>query len=479
MMIRMAGKLFLLGSLFAWGATFAAAQQPLKPLPLVAITRVTVIGGAGAAPQPDQTVLIRGNRIGAVGKRAKIKIPAGARVIDGRGKFLIPGLWDSHVHLGLTGASSLLLFIANGVTGVRDMAGNPSELNLWRRQIAAGTQIGPRIKMAGPALESDQFLQILPKVDEAFHLRLTPEILPTRIGISTPDDARRAVDQLAGMVVDFVKFRTMPSPEVYQALADEAKKRGLAFVGHDPEVVDLEAAANAGQRSIEHLPFLSLAKSSEPARAAVFHSFVRNGTWIDPTLVAAVGYRGTPDATVMAIVEDRANRLDPRRKYLSPGLLEFWRAQIVIKQAEDPMDWPALLQQGFADLSAMRNLSVRLVAGSDTGAPLVFPGFSLHEELALLVEKGGLTPGEALHAATLETARMLAIEKDIGTVEPGKLADLVLLDGDPLLDIHNTRRISAVLTDGRVLDRSALDALLERAAASAAQEPLASPPQHH
>ncbi len=207
-----------------------------------------------------------------------------ARVIDGRGKYLIQGLWDSHVHLSLTGKSSLPLFIANGVTGVRDMAGNTAELRDWQRQIAAGALIGPRIKMAGPAVESEKFLQILPKVDQMFNLHLTAEILPTRIGITTPDDARRAVDRLADLDVDLsVKIRTMPSAEAYLALANEAKKRGIAFAGHEPEVVDLETASNSGQRGLEHLPFMSLVKASEAKRSATFRAFVHNGTWIDPT----------------------------------------------------------------------------------------------------------------------------------------------------------------------------------------------------
>jgi imidazolonepropionase-like amidohydrolase len=478
--IRNALKLVLLGVLSALGAEFAGAQQSDSQVPaLVAITHITVIDGTNAAPQADQTILIRGNKISAVGKSAKVKVPAGARVIDGRGKYLIPGLWDSHVHLGLTGESSLLLFIANGVTSVRDMAGDAAELKVWRQQIAAGARIGPRIKMAGPAVESEKFLQILPKVDQMLGLRLSAEILPTRIGISTPEDARQAVGRLADMAVDFVKFRTMASPEAYLALADEAKKRGLAFVGHEPEVVDLEAASSAGQRSIEHLPFMSLEKASEAQRGTAFRAFVHNGTWIDPTLVAAVGYRGTPNDKVMAVIEDKTNQLDPRRKYLSPSLLEFWRAQMVLKQVEDPMDWPALVQQGFADLSAMHKLGVRILAGSDTGAPLVYPGFSLHEELALLVDKGGLTAREALSDSTIEPARTLGLEKEIGTVEPGKLADLVLLNRDPLQDIRNTQQITAVIADGKVFDRAALDALLEKAASSAAQERKATQSQDH
>jgi len=172
----------------------------------------------------------------------------------------------------------------------------------------------------------------------------------------------------------------------------------------------------------------------------------------------------------MSIVDDKSNSIDPRRKYLSPSLLEFWRAQIVIKQVEDPQDWPSLLRQGFTDVAEMLRLGVPLVAGTDLGVPLVYPGFSLHEELAMFVGKCGFSPAQAIEAATLQPARLTGVEKELGAIQVGKLADLVLLDRDPLLNISNTKAIAAVVADGNLYDRAALDAMLQRVANSMDEE---------
>ena len=449
----------------------AAPQKCVEKSPtVIAITHVVVVQGSASGPMVDQTVLIRGNRIAAVGESSATKLPPGVRMVDGHGKFLIPGLWDSHVHLTAAGESALQLFIANGVTGVRDMVGDPQTLRNWKNRIADGSLVGPRIKMAGFAIESADWLTVIPKVDQMFKLHLSDAILPGRIGVKTTEEAREAVDRIADQAMDFVKFRTMPSRGAFLAMADEAAKRKIWFVGHEPEVVNLAEAASAGQRSIEHLPFMSMAKDSAEARKATFAAFARLGTWVDPTLVAAVGYRGVPDEAVMSVVDDKSNAIDPRRKYLSPSLLEFWRAEIVIKQVEEPQDWPALLQQGFSDLAEMRKLGVPIVAGTDLGAPLVYPGFSLHEELAMLVEKGGFSPAQAIEDSTLQPAKLLGVEKELGTVQPGKLADLVLLDRDPLLNIANTKAIFAVMADGKFYDRAALDAMLQRVATSMEKE---------
>lgn len=436
----------------------------------VAITHVTVIQGPASEPMKDQTVFVRGDRIVALGKNSETKLPPGVRIVNGRNKFLLPGFWDSHVHLTLAGEPVLQLFIANGVTGVRDMVGDPATLRDWKDRITRGSLVGPRIKMAGLAIESADWLTVIPKLDQIFKLHLSDTILQGRIGVKTGEEARNAVDRIADQGMDFVKFRTMPSRDAFLAMAAEAAKRKIRFVGHEPNVVNLAEAASAGQRSIEHLPFMSMVKDSAEARKATFATLARLGTWVDPTLVAAAGYRGVPDEAVLKVVDDKSNALDPRRKYLSPSLLEFWRAQIVIKQVEEPQDWPALRQQGFSDLAEMRKLGVPVVVGTDLGAPLVYPGFSLHEELALLVQKGGFSPAQAIEDSTLQPAKLLGLENDLGTVQPGKLADLVLLDRDPLLDIANTKAIVAVIADGKFYDRPALDAMLQRVAVAMEEE---------
>ena len=461
-------KLVLLAvAVFTAGLPLAAQKKPPGRTAAVAITHVTLIDGTGAAAQPDMTVVVRGDRIVEIRKSARKIVSRGTILVDGRGKYLIPGLIDSHVHLDETGESSLALFVANGVTGVRDMGGDFAKLQAWRKRIADGALVGPRIKTAGLILESERFLQILPKVDELLGVKLAARVLPSRIGVSTPEQARQAVNRLAEMGVDFVKFRTVASREVFQAIAEESKKRGLAFTGHEAEVVNLAEASNAGQRSVEHLPLLSLAKASEGARAATFRTLAVNGTWVDATLVAAAGYRGVPDEKTLAVIEDKTNTIDPRRTYVTQELLEFWRIQVLAKQVEGPLDWPKLLHQGFADLRAMHGMGVKIVAGTDAAAPNVYPGFSLHEELELLVKEGGLTPMEAIQSATLEPARMMGLEKDLGTVAPGKVADLVLLDADPLQDIRNTKQIAAVMMGGRILNKEALVGMLSEAASAA------------
>lgn len=446
------------------GLPLSAQKTPPAKAPAVAITHVTLIDGTGSAAQPDMTVVVRGDRITEVRKSARKIVSRETISVDGRGKYLIPGLLDSHVHLDETGQYSLALFLANGVTTVRDMGGDFAKLQAWRKRIADGSLVGPRIRAAGLILESERFLQILPKVDELLGVKLTERVLPGRIGVSTPEQAKQAVDRLAEMSVDFVKFRTVASHEVFQAIAEESKQRGLAFTGHEPVVESLAEASNAGQRSIEHLPWSSLAKASDGARAATFRTLAVNGTWVDPTFVSTVGYRGVSDEKTLAVIGDKENSIDPRRKYLTRELLEFWRIQILAKQLEGQLDWPKLLQQGFADVRAMHGMGVKIVAGTDAAAPNVYPGFSLHEELEMLVKEGGLTPMEAIQSATLEPARMMGLEKDLGTIAPGKLADLVLLDANPLQDIRNTKQIAAVILGGKLLDRASLERMLNEAA---------------
>src|SRR5262245_11987813 len=352
----------------------ASSAQQRVPVPgsvsSLAILHVTVIDLFGGPPKVDQTVIVRGGQIVRIGKSGHLAVPSGAQRLEARGKYLLPGLWDAHVHLQNSGDYALALLIANGVTGVRDMAGDLKTVRDWRRQIVAGERIGPRIQISGPALESASFLDMLPKVDEMFGLHLSSEILPTRIGVRNPEEARNAVDRLVEMGADFVKFRTISSREIFIAISDETKKRGTSLSGHEPDAVSLSEASSSGLQSIEHLPFLSLERTSDAARIATFETFARNRTWIDPTLVAMIGYRGTPDEEVQKIIADKSNAFDSRRRYVSPKLLEFWRAQMVIKQVESPMDWSVLIKQAYQDLRAMRKAGVHFLSGTDLGAPL-------------------------------------------------------------------------------------------------------------
>jgi len=425
-------------------------------LQLVAITHVTIVDPTGAASTHDMTVVVDRVRIAWVAPSVSANFPPHARVIDGAGKFLIPGLWDMHVHtVAPSGRALLALYIANGVTGVRDMAADWTTLQQWRREIAQGTLVGPRIVASGPYLEGHD--NVIPQIE-----------------VHTADDARRAVDSLSRLGVDFVKVHSAVPRDAFFAAVREARARHLAVAGHLSPGVTVVEASDSGQRSLEHLlgfvnrctPAESVAFAGvDPLRRIVFGActtrdqtpvyerLARNGTWVTPTLAASYEF---------AVLPERAVPADTLSRFISDSLRAY-----LTHIFDAPPDLPSsagvlgrlLFAKRQQTVGALGRAGVRLLAGTDAPMRNSPPGFGLHEELALLVQSG-LSPLAALRAATYEPARYLDALDSLGTIAPGKLADLVLLDGDPLVDIHNTRRIAAVFTRGRVYDRPALDALL-------------------
>jgi imidazolonepropionase-like amidohydrolase len=387
--------------------TRSAAQQSLV------LSDVTVIDGTGAAPRSNSTVIISGDRIAAVVDASVSPLPTGARVIQARGKFLIPGLWDMHVHLT---ANALPPLVAYGVTGVRDMGNILSDVDSWRAQIAAGTRVGPRILRVGPTLNGKAFG-------------------PVHVEIANDAEARAAVRVLKHVGVDAIKIHRALSREAYFALSDEARKLSIPFVGHIPQAVTAQEASDAGQASFEHTETLfeggtPLKREDAPA---LFARFVHNRSAFTPTLV---NYRGSADSA----------NIDP---------------ELLRKYPDLPAGRKRIFNSFLELVGVMNQTGVTLLAGSDLGSKWITPGSSLHEELALLVE-AGLTPMQALQAATLNPARFLRV--DAGTVEPGKIADLVLLDANPIDDIRNTRRIHAVVLRGKLFDRSQLQNFLNTSA---------------
>ncbi|HWT00628.1 MAG TPA: amidohydrolase family protein [Pyrinomonadaceae bacterium] len=426
-----------------------SAQTP-PPKPLV-LTGVTVIDVTGAAqPAAGVTVVIEGGRIREVGLAAKVKVPKGARVVNASGKYLIPGLWDMHVHLSWTKASALPVLVANGVTSVRDLGGRLDELDAWRTEIAAGLRVGPRILRAGPILNGRSFnpLQMVP---------------------GNPDETRGVIRALKYVGVDFIKVHRRMERDSYLAAIDEAKKQGLALVGHIPMTVTPEEASDAGQVTIEHTETLFEGTFSERNKdrklpdairqfrdggeaEKLFARFAKNGTVVTPTLVA-----------FSSIIEayDPALPPNPLKRYVALSYKEEERKRAQTISAEDLAETKATFAELKEVVRLLHKAGVTLMTGSDIAATRV-PGFTLHDELALLVG-AGLTPLEALRAATVTPARVMKKEKDLGTIEAGKLADLVLLDANPLDDIGNARRIRAVIVNGKLLDRAALDRLLAEA----------------
>lgn len=462
----------------ACSTTHSGSNRPPQPDP-IAFNHTAVVDVERGRVLLDQTVVVTGERITAVGPSGSVPIPRKAQVVDARGKYLIPGLWDMHVHLGSTGRSSLALYVANGVTGVRDLGGHFAQVATWRDSIRSRALLGPRIVLAGPIVERAGWLADMRGSARA-RGDTTPEgLLAERIAVETPEDARRAVDSIAALGADFLKLRNDPAPAALAELLRAARARGLSVAAHIPVPITPERLARLEFASIEHGYIgvtggritSALEAATDSTRRAVFQSLAARGVAYTPTLITANAARLTPDSLIRAIAQDTAGRLDPRRRYLAPALAREWLRELATRDSESPIDWLALYTGWARDLTAARDAGVLLLAGSDPGAPMVFPGFSLHDELMALVQDGGLLPVDALRAATLNPARFLGSTDSLGAVEPGKLADLVLLDANPLENINNTRQIRAVVRNGRYLDRAALDRLLSETEAVVKAQP--------
>ena len=477
-------SLKILAPLFLLPILLVAQSKQNSTRPLV-LAHVTVIDATGAAASSDMTVVIAGGHITALGKSEKTKVPKDAAVVDATGKFLIPGLWDMHAHL--TYKEFLALFVANGVTGVREMGGDPNEfehLKQWRKQIEERSLLGPRIVTAGVIVDG-------------------PKEIGRRssLNVANAIEGREAVDYLKQHGAEFVKVYSMLPREAYFAIADEAKKQGLPFAGHVPASVSAAEASDAGQRSIEHFFGVLTACSTNEAEvwneaaatisksgiavfvgaeiraelkaldtygertaATLFARFVRNGTWQVPTLV---GWR------TLSLPDNSSLANDPRLKYIPRERKEAWKKQLAGLPKSFPAEYAAnkqrLFQRQLELLLEMHRAGVQILAGTDTAGLYEYPGFSLHDELGLFV-KAGLTPMEALQAATRDPARYFGRLDSLGTVEKGKIADLVLLEANPLEDISNTKKIAAVVLGGKLLLKSKLEEMLAAVEAAASKE---------
>ena len=481
MMRRNLTLLFLLSSLFCLASHQAPSAKPRS----LALTHVTLIDTTGGPAKPDMTVVIAGNRIIEVAKSDQIRPPSNTETVNANGKFLIPGLWDMHVHW--YEKDYLPLFIANGVTGTRQMYGAPV-FKQWRKEIEAGELLGPHLLIPSPIVDG-------PK-----------PVWPGSIAVANASEGRQAVIQVKRGGADFVKVYSLLSRDAYFAIADESKKQGIPFEGHVPDSVTLEEASNAGQVSVEHLTGVLAACSSREAELlksaqatveaidagqlptvrysgpefrarqklaletyssqkaeTVFGELKKNHTWQCPTLTVLRS---------MAYSEDPSFANDPRLKYLPRDIVSSWDPKadpfLKNKTAEDWAISKKVFSKDLELVGAMERAGVEILAGTDTLNPYCLPGFSLHDELGLLVQ-AGLTPLQALQAATLNSARFMGRENDLGTVAPGKIADLVLLDANPLEEIGNTRKISAVVFGGKFFSRAALDDMLTKIGALASR----------
>jgi len=446
------------------------------------------------APLPDQTVVIEKKSISNLGPSSAVAIPSGAQILDAHGKFLIPGLADMHIHLTAAGEPDgsrkfiIPLLLANGITSVRDMGGYLESLIPLRKEIEEGKRLGPSIITPGPYLDGSP-----------------PSFQPSLV-VTNQKEADADVHQLVSRGVDFIKVQSILSRDAYFAIAQAAQREHIVFVGHVPDRVSAAEAADAGQHSIEHLTnvlrgcsrdeprlmreqFFITAKQQSPGQSraresrwlhrlldayspesatALIAKFKEKDVWQTPTLVllkndAFPTLDNAADRVSGFVLTNPELEID-RTKFIPSRTLSTWKQsrseQMKFDSPQDSELHAQLLRKSMDLVAQMQKAGVKILAGTDSPAPYVFPGSSLHDELQLLVE-AGLTPFEALQAATKNPAEFLHTEKDSGTIEKGKYADLVLLDANPLENIRYTRKINAVILRGKLLDRPTLDQLLD------------------
>lgn len=449
----------------------------------LAITPVTVVDVTDGSLRTHQTVLVEGKRIAMVGSADEVTLPDDAEVIDGASGYLIPGLWDMHVHTANSTEwveAFFPLFLANGVTGVRDMWHYRKVAEAAEAAVADGELAGPlRVVVAGNLIDGPA------------------RIWPNSLVAFTPEQGEHLVDSLHDAGAPFIKVYSSLTPETYHAIAARARELEIPVAGHIPAGVRAADASDAGHRSVEHFYGVlegcsaeedsilvafgkAMRAAGQPGAAqtvrgafetrhrrtiatqddercrALADRFAGNETWQVPTLVAN---RGDVFAREMAAAGDE------RLRYVPSWVIENdWAPWIPAPDAGPSpyapiLHTPATWERSLEVIEMMAERDVPFLAGSDTPNPWALPGFGLHDELELLVD-AGMTSLQALQAATLNPARFFGRTDELGTVEAGKLADLVLLEADPLKDITNTRLIRAVVADGRVYSRDRLDEIL-------------------
>ena len=444
-----------------------------------ALTNVHVIPMTDERVLRDATVLVKDGRVVAVGPAARVRVPAGVRTIDGRGGFLVPGFADLHAHLysdgevpDEAGPAELGVMLAHGITTVRLMIGTPEQLAL-RARVASGDVVGPQLWVASPQFTNR----------DGENARV----------VTTPDEVRAAVREVKDAGYDFIKITFGITGPLYDALVDEAGRRGIRLIGHVEPAVGVRRAAAAGQQ-LEHLDafFEGMLADTAPMRESLTQYFiyrpdhwasldwfderkldalvrdvVRMKTWIDPTLEIFNRAFSQPlsDSALYALPDWAMIPAGIRGPYMT-SRARYW-SQPVTRERRARF---AEVRNDIVRRLAAAGGADHLLAGSDSPDLLMAYGYAYHRELAHLV-RAGLTPWQALAAGTVNPATYFGARKEWGTIEPGRRADLVLLAANPLEDITNTSRIAAVAVGGRWLERAELDRMIDAGRGAIGGEP--------
>jgi hypothetical protein len=422
-------------------AAFFTSAPVVSQVRRLAITNVNVVDVTSGAVLPTRTVVITGDTITDISDGAA---PAGIEIVQGQGKFLIPGLWDMHAHIQGRERGWLALYVANGVTGIRDMGGDLEPILASRAATASGRVLGPQIIAAGPILDD------------------APGDWPLRMRVRNAEQGRAAVQLLKRRGVDLIKVHNFTPRDAFLAIADEARRQNLPVAGHVPLKMTAEEAIEGGLMNVEHLSKMwmpcSGGREYRPGACAPFFTMLaQREIWQTPTLVA--GHE-------TAVIGTPASTLNPDHvAYANKYLRGMWAGNQSLLPSSDVIQ--ILKAQAQIALTVTRDMA-RAGVGILAGCDALIAGFCVHDELAKMVE-AGMTPLAALQTATLNPARHLGMEETLGTIAVGKRADFVLLDANPLEDIANVRRLHAVMLRGRLLDRGSLDNLLSEAQAAATE----------
>lgn len=436
----------------------------------------------------NQTVIVQGEKILKVVSSNELQLSPKNKIIDGTGKYLMPGLWDAHIHFAYMeelAPSMFDLFLGYGITSVRDTGGEINFVKSWKDKALADPKNAPRVMIAGPLLDG------LPNVYDGSD----PGHPPLSVGLATEDAITKKLNELDSLGVDLLKAYEMLSPEQFTQITKIAKEKGLKITGHVPLSMDVVSASNAGLSSMEHLRNLELSCASNAdelwqqrllllkeekdsaggALRSKIHDLQRevavknyddnkaneilkvlakNETWQIPTLALS------------AFLTNRHFENEDWQEsiaFLPESIEQKWKESAETLNKTPVTPFRIQYSEWFINMvNKVHNAEIEIMAGTDSPIALLTPGQSLHEELAMLV-KAGLTPLEAIKTATINPAKYFNLENELGLIQEGMWADMVLLDANPIENIENTKTIHAVIKNGKYFDRNELQTILKRA----------------
>jgi hypothetical protein len=427
-----------------------------------------------------QSVVITGNKIIDAGPAEDVQAPTGATLIDGSGKYMIPGLWDAHVHITNTEAlrpAMFPLFIVNGITYVRDTSATFDTILPMRERAREASQsngMAPQVYISGPHIESEQISWA------------------SSVSAVSPEDAAAIADSLISKDIDEIKLYELLPRDIYAEVLSIANEKGYNVSAHVPLSMDVVEASEAGLASMEHMQNLELSCSSDwetllksrqemiaegahlsgnemrgsihrAQRLHAIQTFDEERCEIVIQALAANNTWQVPTLTITTVADHRLFASDDWRdtfRYLPETVRLDWEERAVsMTEQEASEEDSAYAEWAYNIIPKLAEAGVGIMAGTDMPLALLTPGFSLHEELVMLVD-AGLTPMQVLEAATLRPAQYFGLENEQGSISRNMIADVVILDGNPLDDISNTQRINAVMRNGHLHTRDDLDSIL-------------------